>query len=58
MIGYLQIEPYEPSMPVCSCEVAASHTQGLKELALSVGIRILAVAAADQVSLQSRRVWL
>lgn len=58
VVDYLQKIPYESAVPMHENEVTTLHAQGLKELALSAGIRILAVAAADRTGLQSRRVRL
>lgn len=58
VIDYLQKIPCESASPMHEAEVTTFHAQGLKELALSAGIRILAIAAADRSGLQSRRVRL
>jgi len=58
VVDYLQKIPYESAALLHENEVTTFHAQGLKELALSAGIRILAVAAADRMGLQSRRVRL
>lgn len=58
VIDYLQKIPCESASPMHESEVTTFHAQGLKELALSAGIRILAIAAADRSGLQSRRVRL
>jgi len=58
VIDYLQKIPYESSGFMHESEVSTRITQGLKELALSAGIRILAIVAADRSGLQSRRVRL
>ncbi len=58
VVDYLQKIPFESSNVVHENEVTTYHAQGLKELALSAGIRILAIAAADRMGLQSRRVRL
>ncbi len=58
IVDYLQKIPFESTGLMHENEVTTYHAQGLKELALSAGIRILAIAAADRVGLQSRRVRL
>lgn len=58
VIDYLQKIPFESPGLMHESEVTTYHAQGLKELALSAGIRILAIAAADRSGLQSRRVRL
>jgi replicative DNA helicase len=58
VVDYLQKIPFESTGFMHESEVTTYHAQGLKELALSTGIRILAIAAADRNGLQSRRVRL
>jgi len=58
VVDYLQKIPFESPGLMHENEVTTYHAQGLKELALSAGIRILAIAAADRDGLQSRRVRL
>lgn len=58
VVDYLQKIPYESSTFLSEAEITTHITQGLKELALSAGIRILAIVAADRSGLQSRRVRL
>lgn len=58
VVDYLQKMPFESTGFVHENEVTTYHAQGLKEVALSTGIRILAIAAADRNGLQSRRVRL
>jgi replicative DNA helicase len=58
VVDYLQKIPHESAVPIPENEVTTLHAQGLKELALSAEIRLLAVAAADRSGLQSRRVRL
>jgi replicative DNA helicase len=58
VVDYLQKIPVEMTTPMQESEVTTYLAQGLKELAMSAGIRILAVAAADRIGLQSRRMRL
>ena len=58
VVDYLQKIPVEMSTPMQESEVTTYLAQGLKELAMSAGIRILAVAAADRIGLQSKRMRL
>jgi len=58
VVDYLQKIPVgqEPMRP--ETEVTTYLTQGLKELAMSTGIQVLAIAAADRLGLKSRRMRL
>ena len=58
VVDYLQKIPVEMGTAVPESEVTTYLAQGLKELAMSGGLRILAVAAADRAGLQSRRMRL
>ncbi|MBK8050329.1 MAG: AAA family ATPase, partial [Anaerolineales bacterium] len=58
VVDYLQKIPVELSTAVPETEITTYLAQGLKELAMSGGLRILAVAAADRAGLQSRRMRL
>ena len=58
VVDYLQKIPVDISTPMQESEVTTYLAQGLKELAMSAGIRILAVAAADRTGLQSKRMRL
>ncbi len=58
VVDYLQKIPVELSSPMNEGEVTTYLAQGLKEMAMSAGIRILAIAAADRFGLQSKRMRL
>jgi replicative DNA helicase len=58
IVDYLQKIPVDLGVPMQESEVTTYLAQGLKELAMSAGIRILAVAAADRMGLQSKRMRL
>jgi replicative DNA helicase len=58
VVDYLQKIPVDSAAHVQESEVTTLLAQGLKELAMSAGIRILAVAAADRMGLQSKRMRL
>lgn len=58
VVDYLQKIPVELLAPANENEVTTYLAQGLKELAMSAGIRILAIAAADRFGLQSKRMRL
>ena len=58
VVDYLQKIPVDFSTPMNESEVTTYLAQGLKEMAMSVGLRILAVVAADRFGLQSKRMRL
>lgn len=58
VVDYLQKIPVDYSAGLQENEVTTFLAQGLKELAMSAGIRILAIAAADRTGLQSSRMRL
>jgi replicative DNA helicase len=57
VVDYLQKIPTGAGLTE-EAEVTTYLTQGLKELALETGARILAIAAADRAGLKSRRMYL
>jgi replicative DNA helicase len=58
VIDYLQKIPVDLGAPSNESEVTTYLAQGLKEMAMSAGIRVLAIAAADRYGLQSTRMRL
>lgn len=58
VVDYLQKIPIEHAAPMQESELTTYVAQGLKELAMSAGLRILAIAAADRSGLQSKRMRL
>jgi replicative DNA helicase len=58
VVDYLQKIPVEHSAPMQESELTTYLAQGLKELAMSAGMRILAIAASDRSGLQSKRMRL
>lgn len=58
VVDYLQKIPVDLLAPANESEVTTYLAQGLKEMAMSAGIRILAIAAADRFGLQSKRMRL
>jgi replicative DNA helicase len=58
VVDYLQKIPVDMSMPMQESEVTTYLAQGLKEMAMSAGVRILAIAASDRSGLQSKRMRL
>jgi replicative DNA helicase len=58
VVDYLQKIPVERSALQPETELTTYLTQGLKELALSTGIQVIAIAAADRPGLQSGRIQL
>jgi replicative DNA helicase len=58
VVDYLQKIPVEHSAPMEESELTTYLAQGLKELAMSAGLRILAIAASDRLGLQSKRMRL
>lgn len=55
VVDYLQKIPVESRALQPETEVTAYLTQGLKELAMETGLRIIAIAAADRAGLKSKR---
>lgn len=55
VIDYLQKIPVESHVLQPETEATTYLTQGLKELAMETGLRIIAIAAADREGLKSRR---
>ena len=58
VVDYLQKIPVDLHAQTQESEVTTYLAQGLKELAMTAGIRILAVVAADRMGLQSKRMRL
>jgi replicative DNA helicase len=58
IVDYLQKIPVDLGTPMQESEITTYLAQGLKELAMSTGIRVLAIAAADRMGLQSKRMRL
>jgi replicative DNA helicase len=58
VVDYLQKIPVEHSAPLQESELTTYVAQGLKEMAMSVGVCILAIAASDRSGLQSKRMRL
>jgi len=58
VIDYLQKIPVDRSALQPETELTTYLTQGLKELAMSMGISIIAIAASDRSGLQSQRMRL
>jgi len=58
VVDYLQKIPVEHSAPMQESELTTYLAQGLKELAMSAGLRVLAIAASDREGLQSKRMRL
>jgi replicative DNA helicase len=58
VVDYLQKIPVEHSAPMQESELTTYLAQGLKEMAMSTGLRILAIAASDRDGLQSKRMRL
>jgi replicative DNA helicase len=56
VVDYLQKIPVDRAVLQMEAEVTTHLTQGLKELAMSLGVQVIAVAAADRPGLQSKRV--
>ena len=58
IVDYLQKVPAEPGAVQSEVERTTLVTHGLKELAISMGIRVIAIAASDRSGLRSRRMRL
>lgn len=58
VVDYLQKIPVDWSMVQPETEVTTYLTQGLKEIAMAEGIRVLAIAASDRPGLQAKRMRL
>jgi replicative DNA helicase len=58
VVDYLQKIPVDHGAAMQENEVTTYLAQGLKELAMSAGIRVLAIAASDRSGLQSNRMRL
>ncbi len=58
VVDYLQKIPVNFATPMQEDEVTTYLAQGLKEMAMSAGIRILAIAVSDRLGLQSKRMRL
>ena len=58
VVDYLQKIPVNWSALQPETEVTTHLTQGLKELAMSMGIRVIAIAASDRAGLKSKRMRL
>ncbi len=58
VVDYLQKIPVDHSLLQPETEVTTHLTQGLKELAMSLGLRIIAIAAADRSGLKAKRMRL
>lgn len=58
IVDYLQKIPVHPDAMQPETEVTTCLTHGLKELAMSAGIQVLAIAAADRLGLKSKRMRL
>jgi replicative DNA helicase len=58
VVDYLQKIPVEHSAPLQESELTTYLAQGIKELAMSAGLRVLAIAASDREGLQSKRMRL
>lgn len=56
VVDYLQKIPVPAATLQPETEMTTHLTQGLKELAMSLGVQVIAVAAADRPGLQSKRV--
>jgi replicative DNA helicase len=57
VVDYLQKIPLDRALPD-EAEVTTTLVQGLKEMAMALGIRIIAIAAADRPGLKARRMRL
>jgi replicative DNA helicase len=58
VVDYLQKIPVDWSQVQPETEVTTYLTQGLKEVAMSLGIRVLSIAASDRPGLQAKRMRL
>ena len=55
VVDYLQKIPMERTTMLAENETTTFLAQGLKELAMTTGVRILAIAASDRLGLQAKR---
>lgn len=55
VVDYLQKIPASGNGVYSETEVTTQVTQGLKELAISMGIRVIAIAVSDRTGLQAKR---
>jgi replicative DNA helicase len=55
VVDYLQKIPVNWSTLQPETEVTTHLTQGLKELAMSTGVRVIAIAASDRAGLKAKR---
>jgi hypothetical protein len=58
VVDYLQKIPVDWSTLQAETEVTTHLTQGLKEMAMSMGVRIIAIAASDREGLKAKRMRL
>ena len=58
VVDYLQKIPVNREGPISETEVTTYLTQGLKEMAMSLGVVVLAIAAADRQGLKGKRMRL
>ena len=58
VVDYLQKIPMERTTMLAENETTTFLAQGLKELAMTTGVRILAIAASDRLGLQAKRISL
>lgn len=58
VVDYLQKIPVDWSTLQPETEVTTYLVQGLKEMAMSMGLRVIAIAASDRLGLKSRRMRL
>ncbi len=58
VVDYLQKIPVNWSTLQPETEITTHLTQGLKELAMSLGIRVIAIAASDRLGLKAKRMRL
>lgn len=58
VVDYLQKIPVDWATLQPETEVTTFLVQGLKEMAMSMGLRVIAIAASDRVGLKSRRMRL
>lgn len=58
VVDYLQKIPVNFSQLQPETEVTTFLTQGLKEMAMSMGVRVVAIAASDRVGLKAKRMRL
>jgi replicative DNA helicase len=58
VVDYLQKIPVDWSDVQAETEVTTYLTQGLKELAMAMGVRVIAIAASDREGLKAKRMRL